>query len=140
VEVSADDGTSREARIFARYLVGRVPPPSLVARYREATRIIWPTHAPVDHDPLLTFVRRHPWSLGPLDAATSLLQPGAALRARILTMAAILEASPEFADDFLPRGASASRLVWTVVTAGAVTTLHAVAGLALLPVARRARR
>jgi hypothetical protein len=134
-----DDDALREARIFARYLVGRVPPSALLERYRQASRAIWST-APSLDDPLLTFVRRHPWSVGPLDAAASLLQPGGRLRSRLLTMAAILEASPDCAEDFLPRAASTPRLVWTVIAAGAVTALQAAAGLALLPVARRARR
>lgn len=131
---------TREARIFARYLVGRSAPCALIARYGDAVRTIWPAGDSSDHDSVLEFVRRHPWSVGPLDATTSLLRPGCALRARLLTMAAVLEASPEFAGEFLPRDTSLARLAWTLVASGATTALQAVAGLALLPMATRSPR
>jgi hypothetical protein len=137
-EPQADPATL-EARLFARYLVGRVPPPDLVERYRDASRTIWGGGAAPAEDALLTFVHRHPWAVGPLDAATSLLRPGGLLRSRILTMAAILEASPAFADDFLPRSVSKGALAWQILASGAAASLQALIGLVLLPLARRAR-
>ena len=134
------DPAAIEARIFARYLVGRVPPPDLVQRYRDASRTIWGSgDGAAAEDPLVAFARRHPWTVGPLDAATSVLHPGGVLHARVLTMAAILEASPAFADDFLPRSVSRGALLWQLVVGGAAASLQALVGLVLLPLARRAR-
>jgi hypothetical protein len=132
------DPTALEAGIFARYLVGRPPPPDLVERYRDAGRAIWGGVAP-DDEALVAFVRRHPWAVGPLDAATSVLHPGGLLRSKILTMAAILEASPAFADEFLPRSVSTGALVWQIVAGGAAASMQAVVGMMLLPLARRVR-
>ena len=132
------DAAAREALIFARYLVGRPPPVAAVERYRAARRATF-GDATATGDPLLAFVRRHPWSVAPLDAVASLLQPGGSLHAAVLTMAAVLEASPEFADEFLPRSVSRPALAWQLVAGGFVTAVCVVAGLLLLPVARRAR-
>ena len=139
-ELGQSDPAAIEARIFARYLVGRVPPPDLVERYRDASRSIWGSGAAVAaDDALVAFARRHPWTVGPLDAATSVLDPGGLLHAKVLAMAAILEASPAFADDFLPRNVSRGALLWQLVVGGASASLQGLVGLLLLPLARRAR-
>jgi len=131
------DAASREAQVFARYLVGRPPTPDTLARYGAARRAIWGDAASAD--PLLAFVRRHPWSVAPLDAATSLFQRDGTLHGAILTMAAILETSPQFADEFLPRSVSRTSLVGNLVAGGLATALQVVTGVLLLPLARRAR-
>lgn len=131
------DPAALEAEIFSRYLVGRAAPAALVERYRDAGRAIWAAGAAPAEESVVAFVRRHPWAVGPLDAATSLLHPGGYLRSKILTMAAILEASPAFADEFLPRSVSGARLAWQVVAGGAAASLQALAGMLLLPLARR---
>jgi hypothetical protein len=132
------DAVAREAQIFARHLVGRTPPAAAVGRYRDARRAIF-ADGNATRDPLLAFVRRHPWSVAPLDAVASLLQPGGPLHAGVLTMAAILETSPEFADEFLPRSVSRAAFLWQLIASGLVTAASVVAGLLLLPLARRGR-
>jgi hypothetical protein len=134
-----DDPAAREAHIFARYLVGRMPPADLVERYRDASRAIWSAPAPPGEETLVAFVRRHPWAVGPLDAVTSVLHSGGQLRSKILTMAAVLEASPAFADEFLPRSVSRAALAWQLVAGGAAASVQVLVGLVLLPIARRAR-
>jgi hypothetical protein len=131
------DDASREAHVFARYLVGRPPTPETLARYVAARHAIWGDGAAAD--PLLAFVRRHPWSVAPLDAATSLFQRDGMLHGAILTMAAILETSPQFADQFLPRSVSRAALVGELVAGGVATAVQVVAGVLLLPLARRGR-
>jgi len=128
-----------EAQVFARYLVGRPAPPDLVERYRTAAQVVWGQADEPGDAALLEFVRRHPWSVGPLDAATALLAPGGPLRGRILLMAAILEATPAFADDFLPRAVSIPTLSLRIATAGIVAVCQALAGILLQPIARRRR-
>jgi hypothetical protein len=126
-----------EAIVFARYLVGRTPPPDVVERYEQASRRLFPPQLDRSDAALLAFVRRHPWSTSLLDAAAGILRPASALRSRILVMAAILETSPAFADDFLPRSAS----LVSLLTRLAVHGIRAIAGLVVgLPVYYAATR
>lgn len=139
--VLADDPATLadEARRFGRYLVGREPPPELIQRYVAAAGALFAAAGPSAEDAVLGFVRRHAWSLGPLDAACGLLRPGAVLRSRILVMAAILEASPAFADAFLPRNVSLGRFVGRLAVSGTIAVGQVLLGAILLPLASRAR-
>ncbi len=132
------DRADEDAVLLARYLVGREPEPELIARYREAVRTTWPTAPPPREAALVAFVRRHPWSLGPLDAAAALVQPAGRLRGTVLVMSAILETSPAFADDFLPQSAPLGSTVLRLVRDGTVAVAKAAVGLLLYPVAARA--
>jgi hypothetical protein len=120
------EAVGAEACAFARYLVGRVPPPELVDRYGQACRQLFADPAPRDQEALVAFARRHAWSVGLLDAAAGWLQPAGRLRGKLLVMAAILETSPEFAEEFLPRRASLPVLLWALLLQG----LRAGAGIA----------
>jgi hypothetical protein len=136
--VDASDGDRAvEARIFARYLVGRDPSPSHVERYVAASRTHFPDPVAPDDAAVLAWVRRHPWSVGPLDAACGLVRPGGTLRNRVLLMAAVLEATPDFADDFLPHHVGPLALVARVGITGAVAVANALGGLLLLKLAVR---
>jgi hypothetical protein len=136
--VDASDGDSAvEARIFARYLVGRDASPAHVERFVAASRTHFPGPLAPDDAALLAWVRRHPWSIGPLDAACGLARPGGALRNRVLLMAAVLEATPEFADHFLPHHLGPLALVARVGVAGALAVTSALGGLLLLRLAVR---
>jgi hypothetical protein len=86
---------------------------------------------------VLAWVRRHPWSVGPLDAACGLARPGGALRNRVLLMAAVLETTPEFADDFLPHHLGPLALAARVGVAGVLAVANALGGLLLLKLAVR---
>jgi hypothetical protein len=137
-EVMPDDSVlEAEARIFARYLVGRTPAPEVVARYRDASRALWP-EAPGPGDARrLAFVRRHPWSVGPLDAAAALLDPAGQLRSKVLVTAAILETTTAHADDFLPRTLRLPALFWRLAVSGTVAVFEALFGALLWPLAGR---
>lgn len=136
---TADATIEAEARLFARYLVGASPAPEIVARYRDASRTLWPAGPGPRDAALLAFVRRHPWSLGPLDAAAALLDPGGQLRGKILVASALLETTTAHADDFLPRTVSAPVLLWRLAASGTVAVAQAVVGAALWPLAGRVR-
>jgi hypothetical protein len=133
-----------EARLFGRYLVGRLPPPALLERYVDANRLLLRGPLPRTDTALVAFVRRHPWSVGCLDAAAAWLRPTGLLRNKILILAAILESSPDFADEFLPRAAATPALVWRVAAAGLRAGLQLVVGsllyLVTLLTGVRARR
>ena len=85
------------------------------------------------------FVRRHPWSAAPLDAASGLLAPRGLLRAKVLIMAAVLETSREFAGEFLPseRPLGPARLVAALAGLGLVGVVQVLLGAALYPIAIR---
>jgi hypothetical protein len=135
---SSDAALGDEARLFGRYLVGREPNDALVARYTAACRTHFPDTPPEDAA-VIDWARRHPWSVGMLDAASGLLRPGGPLRNRILLMAAILESTPEFADHFLPLHVGPLALALRVGAAGTIAVANAVVGAVLLKtVARRA--
>ena len=134
---ATDGDRAVEARIFARYLVGRDPTPTHVERYVAASRTHFPDPLGPEDAAVLAWVRRHPWSAGPLDAACGLARPGGVLRNRVLLMAAILEATPEFANDFLPHHLGPLALVARVGVAGVVAVANALGGLLLLKLAVR---
>src|SRR5881296_1550844 len=128
-----------EACTFTRYLVGRTPPPELVARYREANATLFAAPVePVDAA-VVDFVRRHPWSVGLLDAAVGLRRPGSLLRNKILVMAAILETSPAFADEFLTRPVHPVLLFLRVGALGTVAVARAALGAVVYAAAVRSR-
>ncbi|HWP66228.1 MAG TPA: hypothetical protein VNO26_09970 [Candidatus Limnocylindria bacterium] len=127
-----------EAAIFARYLVGRAAPPAVVARYRDATARLFPEPPSPRDRALLAFVVRHPWSAGGLDAAAALVAPTSQLRQRLLLMAALLETTPEGADEFLPREPGRGELAWRLPAIGLTAAGRLLLGLALYPIAARA--
>jgi len=139
VAAAGDEVLETEARVFTRYLVGRVPPPELIARYVEASRTLFPAPGEPRDAALLGFVRRHPWSAHYLDAATALLRPAGLLRSKVLVMGAILEASPTFADEFLPRHAALPGLVMRVIGNGVAAVLAALLGAVLYAAVARSR-
>jgi len=137
--VTDDTALDSEARILGRYLVGGTPEPAVMARYCAACRALWPAPPGARDAALLDFVRRRPWSVGPLDAAAALLDPGGLLRSKVLVMSALLEATPAHADDFLPRSASAPALLWRLASSGTVAVLQAAVGALLYRLVGRAR-
>lgn len=128
-----------EARVFARYLVGRMPPQELIDRYAEANRILRTTSVAGRDAALVGFVRRHPWAVPFLDAASGLFRRNGMLRSKLLVMAAILETSPAFADEFLPRTARPIGLIARLIGLGVVAVVQVGIGAALYAVAARSR-
>ena len=128
-----------EGRLFGRYLVGRMPPPELVERYREANRILLGGTAPGSDAAVIAFARRHPWSIPFLDGAAGLLRPGSLLRNKILVMAAVLEASPAFAEEFLSRTVHPVSLVLRVLGLATLAVVRAAVGVLVYAAAARSR-
>ena len=128
-----------EGRLFGRYLVGRMPPPELVERYREANRILLGGTAPGSDAAVLAFARRHPWSIPFLDGAAGLVRPGSLLRNKILVMAAVLEASPAFAEEFLPGAVRPVPLMLRVLGLGTLAVARAAFGVLVYAAAARSR-
>lgn len=122
-----------DARLFGRYLVGEDPGEPFVERYLAAADTLLSSSP----GPVVRFARRRPGTLPLLDAASAVVRPRGPLRSRLLVMAAVLEASPAYADRFLPQPASAVRQIVDVAAAGGAGALKAVAGLPVLWLARR---
>jgi hypothetical protein len=134
---AGSDSLEFEARVFSRYLVGRVADAPLRARYAEAVRTLLPMPGSARDEAILAFVQRHPWSVSLLDAACGLVAPSARLREKLLVMAAVLEASPDFADEFLPRTVRRGALLARIAALGCLAVGRALLGLLLLPIAAR---
>ena len=125
----------RECRLFAVYLAGRQPSEEIVARYAAGWSRVRPQGR--SGSAALRAVERRPALLPFLDAACALRRGDDPLRRKLLLLTAILETSPEFANDFLPRHrplpALLAELLWNGARAVAKTTI----GLLLLPFVAR---
>lgn len=126
-----------EARLLARYLVGRDPGGEVVERYTRGHARLLARPADSADEALVGFVRRHPATLGLLEAACGVLRPHGLLRRKLTVMAAVLEATPDFADEFLPRESGRMGFAATIALHSVRAALKLVLGLALYPVARR---
>jgi hypothetical protein len=125
-----------EAVIFARYLVRRDPSALLVDRYVRANEELFAHTEAIDHD-IVAFARRHPWSIGMLDASAGIIGGSSLLRKKLLLMTALVETTPELVDRTEPRSVDLPRLVLRVGTAGVRTVFNVVSGLALQRMLRR---
>ncbi len=128
-----------EARILGRHLVGRRPPESAIERYGKAHRLLLERSGDERDGAVAAFALRHPWSLPLLDAACGVVRPQGILRSKLLIMAAVLEASPELAAEFLPRDTPRAALVVKLGCFGLAAVLRTALGLLLYPVASRSR-
>ena len=138
---SARPDVAHEAAVFARYLLDADCPPELAERYALALRSRSPSHPPA-HAPgerVHAFALTHPWSLPYIASAAAFLADGAVLRSRLTLMTAILEASPRFAPEFLPRDMPLAPLLATLAGNAVLGALRTIVGVPLLLVARFAR-
>lgn len=134
--MNAGDALHRqEAQIFSRYLIGADPTPEMIDRYIRAQATLFGGSEGASDRALCEFARRHPWSLPFLDTA-SLLVPQALLRKKLIVMAAILEASPEFADMFLSKPVTPLYLRLRLMAIGMKSAFKFLLGLPILLIAR----
>jgi hypothetical protein len=124
-----------EALAISRYLVNRDCPEEMVERYERGRAAIgdgrW------DADDVSAFAFRHHWSLSFLDAASPFVRGGESLRERVLLMAAILETSPVFASEFLPRDPDRGRLLIELARHGLMAGARLAIGVPLMLLVRR---
>ena len=117
---------------MARFIVGREAPPEFAQRYLTAHQHLFRDPPEGRDAALLNLAIRRPWLLPCIDAALALRRPDALLHRKALLMAAILEASPLFADDFLPRRTGLLGLAWLAARLGAVNLLQLAIGLPIV--------
>lgn len=133
--VTVNDSDLRaEARVFGRYLVGKLPSETLVERYRDANQAL---PAVQGDDPLVAYARSHPWAIPMLDAATGLTAATSLLRKKLLVMTAIIETTPEHVEKTEPRALRLPMLTARLGLAGVKTAVEAALGLALMAVVKR---
>ena len=119
-----------EADLLGRYLI-RIPPNNRVKLlYAKAMSTIDIQMDPVDQR-LWSMIMDYPLTLRIIDSGLAAIRPNSAVRRKIYTMFAILEASPEYSDCFLPQ-AFGPLYVVNVVFAGARAVLAALTGLVVL--------
>jgi hypothetical protein len=78
------------------------------------------------------YAQQHPLMLPYLDAATALVRPQSTLRQRIYLTAAILETTPAYAAEFLPRMRTSFELIAVIVWNAIHTAVKAAIGLRYL--------
>jgi hypothetical protein len=129
---------AEEFRLFARYLLGVDVPDELTLRYVAAhERMLGP--ADDGSCAALRFVHRHPRALPYLDAALALSRTRPLLRKKIYLAAAILEASPFYAEFFLDRSVTPARALVTLGLCGLTSVAKLAIGLPLWMLASRLR-
>jgi len=128
-----DDAALRgEARILARYLLSHECPDEVQERYARGTRTLHGALNARGELAVARFALEHPAALPFLDAAAALTGRGRLLRAKLQLMAAVLEASPRFVDEFLPRRTALWRAGLLATWIGAKSAFEAALGIPLL--------
>ena len=122
---------AHEAEVFARYLIHRQASPQAVQIYTDSLRSSQPNAA---DQKLLQFMIKHPRLIGLIDAGLVFHNPTSEARRRLYVMLAILEASPENSDLFLPKQRR-PLYIFFVIYAGVRAVIKAVLGLLLVKVA-----
>lgn len=126
------DSLRAEARVFGRLVLGWVPEDEFIERYVVSHEYLFREPARRNDDAIVSLGVRRPWLLPSLDSAAALLQPNALVHRKALLMAAILEASPRYVDEFLPRRTTWAGLAWVGVRSGVVTALRLIVGIPTL--------
>jgi hypothetical protein len=124
------DSLEKEARLFARYLIHKDASPQAIRLYQGAMHDSKP--GSTDRK-LLNFMVSHPRSIGLIDAGLVFSDSYSEARRRLYVMFAILEASPEYADYFLPKKRNPFYIV-VIGYAGIRAIIKAALGLALVKV------
>jgi nucleoside-diphosphate-sugar epimerase len=129
-DMNYDQGVLREAEFMTRYLLGVCCSHELKVRYAEAIERL-KIELDLEERRLWRIINRYPFLLRIIDGGLALLKPYGGIRRKIYTMLAILEASPEHADLFLPKAYTGLYLLG-LVGAGIRAGFSAAAGVLLI--------
>jgi len=125
----------QEAVQFSRYLISENPSPAEVERYARACERFGLAESPAD--PVLAACMRHPSWIGLLDGACAVIEPHHPLRRKLAVLTAILEASPEHVESFLPPSGGRLRCLLVLATSAILAGFRATLGVPLLIGLRR---
>lgn len=134
-QVDSTGTLAHECRVITRYLLGQDPPQDLIQRYLQANSALFTYKASHSDLAVVAFVRRNPWSLPFIDAASALFRPNSLLRNKILVMIAILEATPQFAGAFIPEPSSIPQIAWRMAVYGISSMAKFLIGMFIYPFA-----
>src|SRR6185436_3863688 len=107
---SSNSALHQEARLFGRFILGKPCDAEFIERYAAAHEHLFrdpPSRADAS---ILKLAVKRPFLLPFLGAASALVARDGIFHKKSLLMAAILEASPRYADEFLPRPTGKARL------------------------------
>jgi hypothetical protein len=119
-------------KLISKYLLDASPPDELINRYVAAHEILLGDPVAAEWD----FVRRHPATLPYLDAAMGVFARSSLMRKKIILAAAILEASPAYADFFLEEVRGTGRVLGDLVWHGTLSLGKLLVGMPILLIAR----
>jgi len=94
--------TEEEARIFGIYIVGSAPSQEIINRYEKIVRSS-SVNLTKKETAIISFAQRHPRLLPAMDAYAAIFKPHLELRRRLFIMFAVLEATPKYSEEFLPK-------------------------------------
>jgi hypothetical protein len=119
-----------EGDLLARYIVNSPPNETIQALYAQA---ISKLNIKLDDDErrLWNIIRRHHFMLRIIDGGLALVKPHSAIRRKVYTMLAILEASTEYCDHFLPKPFSPLHSL-TLLLTGACAVFAGVIGFVFI--------
>ena len=123
----------REARIITNYLVGKPCTEELVQRYVEAN-LKQPIYIAPEEEKLWRKAVRGPYWMAFIDSGLAFVRPKSQIRRKIFVMLAILEASVEYCDDFLPRARNKVQVFFLLVFEGVKAAFFALIGLIIIKV------
>ena len=132
-----DDALAREAAVLTRYLLDVDCPPELSARYAAAIHRAPDSQLSTRDERVAAFAIARPWALPYIAAAAPFLSGGGLLRWKLTLMSAILETTPRFASEFLPRDLSIGALLRVLVAQSLLAALRLLVGVPMLLAARR---
>jgi hypothetical protein len=133
-KASEAEKLTKQAEFFSRYLVGGSATQKATELYVHALQTV-PGAIQSKEKKLLDFMMRNPWSVGFVDAGLAMVNPKSEIRRRVYTMFCILEATPEYADKFLPQKHS----LWYLPMIGLIGlkgVIRSVIGVVLVKVVR----
>ena len=123
----------REARIITNYLIGKPCTDELVNRYVQAN-IKQGIQLDPEEEKLWKFAMKGVYWLSGIDSGLALVQPKSQIRRKIFVMLAILEASVDYCDDFLPQTKSKVQVLFLLAVQGIKAVFFATIGLILIKV------
>ena len=91
-----------QSNSFGYYLLRQPVPAQVIDRYFLTIQDL-SVHLSDQDTKLLEFITKHRWSIGFIDSGLALGRPDSEVRHRLFIMFALLEATPDFHDYFLPK-------------------------------------
>lgn len=123
----------REARIITNYLIGKPCTEELVKRYVDANIKQGIQLSSEEQELWRKALRGINW-MTCIDSGLALVRPKSQIRRKIFVMLAILEASVDYCDDFMPKTRSKFQALLLLAVQGVKAVFFAIIGIFLIKV------